>query len=138
MIMPYLSDLINEQKNNRDGSNEWEIQLKMDVNFISSNDTGEIRIFYVNSDNKEIRSGNEIVEIINKLFESFLNNYQKEEKILRNGSNFVFESVKILYYHIHKINLKRGKSYIKSLKWILNKRATINPKKKIINVFSMQ
>ena len=84
----------------------------------------------MNRDNKEIRSGNETVEIINKLFESFLNNYQKEEKILRNGSNFVFESVKILYYHIYKINLKRGKSYIKSPEWILNKRATINPKNK--------
>ena len=34
------------------------IQLNMDVNFISSNDTGEIRTFYVNSDNEEIRSGN--------------------------------------------------------------------------------
>ena len=90
----------------------------------------KIRTFYVNSDNEEIRSGNETVEIINKLFESFLNNYQKEEKILRNGSNFVFESVKILYYHIYKINLKRGKSYIKSPEWILNKRATINPKNK--------
>ena len=88
----------------------------------------KIRTFYVNSDNEEIRSGNETVEIINKLFESFLNNYQKEEKILSNGSNFVFESVKILYYHIHKISLKRGKSYIKSPEWILNKRATINPK----------
>ena len=102
----------------------------MGVNFISSNDTREIRTFYVNSDNEETRSGNETVEIINKLFESFLNNYQKEEKILRNGSNFVFESVKILYYHIYKINLKRGKSYIKSPEWILNKRATINPKNK--------
>ena len=90
----------------------------------------KIRTFYVNSDNEEIRSGNETVEIINKLFESFLNNYQKEEKILRNGSNFVFESVKILYYHIYKINLKRGKSYIKSPEWILNKRATKNPKNK--------
>ena len=129
MIMPYLSDLINEQKNNRDGSNKWKIQLNMGVNFISSNDTGEIRTFYVNSDNEEIRSGNETVEIINKLFESFLNNYQKEEKILRNGSNFIIQSVKILYYHIHKINLKRGKSYIKSPEWILNKRATINLKK---------
>ena len=29
-------------------------------------------------------------------------------------------------YHIHKTNLKRGKSYIKSPEWILNKRATIN------------
>ena len=33
-------------------------------------------------------------------------------------------------YHIHKINLKRGKSFIKSPEWILNKRATINPKNK--------
>ena len=130
MIMPYLSDLINEQRNNRDGSNESKIQLNMGVNFISSNDTGEIGTSYVNSDNEEIRSGNQTDEIINKLLKSFLNNYQKEEKILRNGSNFIFESVKTLYYHIHKINLKRGKSYIKSPKWILNKRATINPKNK--------
>ena len=130
MIIPYLIDLINKQKNNRDGSDKWKIQLNMGVNVISSNDTGEIRTFYANSDNEEIRLGNETVEIINKLFESFLNNYQKEEKILRNGSNFVFESVKILYYHIYKINLKRGKSYIKSPEWILNKRATINPKNK--------
>ena len=50
--------------------------------------------------------------------------------ILRNGSNFVFESVDLLSYHIHKTNLKRGKSYIKSPEWILNKRATINPKNK--------
>ena len=42
----------------------------------------------------------------------------------------MFESVKILYYHIHKINIKRGKSYIKSPEWILNKRATINAKNK--------
>ena len=30
--------------------------------------------------------------------------------------------------NIHKTNLKREKSYIKSPEWILNKRATINPK----------
>ena len=130
MIIPYLSDLINERKNNRDGSNEWKIQLKMGVNFISSNDTREIRTFYVNSDNEETRSGNETVEIINKLFESLLNNYQKEEIILRNESYFVFESLEILYYHIHKTNLKRGKSYIKSPDWLLYKRVTINPKNK--------
>ena len=43
MIMPYLADLINEQKNNRDESNESKIQLNMGLNFISSNDTGKIR-----------------------------------------------------------------------------------------------
>ena len=45
MILPNLSDLINEQKNNRDETNEWKIQLNMGVNFISSNDTGEIQTF---------------------------------------------------------------------------------------------
>ena len=81
-------------------------------------------------DNGEIRSGDETNDIINGLLKSFLSNYQNEEKILRNGSNFVFESVDLLVVHIHKTNLKRGKSYIKSPEWILNKRATINPKNK--------
>ena len=80
------------------------------------------------SDNEEIRSGNETNDIIKRLLKSFLTNYQNEEKILRNGSNFVFESVDLLTYHIHKTNMKRGKSYIKSPEWILNKRATINKK----------
>ena len=64
-----------------------------------------------------------------------MNNYQKEELILRNGSNFVFESVGLLSYHIHKTSLKRGNSYIKSPEWIADKRATINPKNKDDNCF---
>ena len=46
MIMPYLSDLINDHRASRNESNEWKIQLNMSVNFISSNDTGEIRTFF--------------------------------------------------------------------------------------------
>ena len=128
--MPYLSDLINENKAIENNSNEWKIQINMHVNFVSSNDTGEIRTIFVWSDNEEIRSGNETDDIIKGLLNSFLNNYQKEEIILRNGSNFVFESVDLLSYHIHKLSLKRGKSYINSLEWVLNKKATINPKNK--------
>ena len=82
------------------------------------------------SDNEEIRQGNETDGIIEKLFESFLTNYQKEELILRNGSNFIFESVNLLSYQIYKKSLKRGKSYIKSPEWLLNKKATINLKNK--------
>ena len=102
----------------------------MGVHFISTNDTGEIHTFYVRSDNEEIRSGHETPEIISKLIKSFLSNYQDEEGILRNGNNFIFESVDLLTVHIHETNLKRGKSYIKSPERILNKRATINPKNK--------
>ena len=49
---------------------------------------------------------------------------------LREGSGFAFESVDLLYYHIHKKSLKRRKSYIKSPQWLTNKTATINPKNK--------
>ena len=49
---------------------------------------------------------------------------------MRGGSNFIFESVELLDYHLHKISLKRGKPYIKSPEWLINKRATINPKNK--------
>ena len=43
-------------------------------------------------------------------------------------SNFVFKSVNLLYYGLHKITLKRDGSYIKSPEWLRNKRAIINPK----------
>ena len=49
---------------------------------------------------------------------------------MRNGSNFVFESVDLLSYHINKASLKRGKSCMKSPEWVVNKRATINPENK--------
>ena len=48
-----------------------------------------------------IRSGNETNEIIDRLIKSFLSNYQEEEKILRSGSNFVFDSVNLLFVNIH-------------------------------------
>ena len=35
-----------------------------------------------------------------------------------------------MFYHVRKTSLKKGKSYIESLEWVINKRATINPKNK--------
>ena len=55
----------------------------MSVNFTSSNDTGEIRTFFVWSDKKEIRSGNERDDITKRLFKSFLTNYQNEGKNIK-------------------------------------------------------
>ena len=109
-------------------TNEWKIQLNMYINFISSKDTVETRTTYVWSDNKEIRWGSETDDIINKLLKSILDNYQKEEQIIREVSDFNFESVELLQYSLHKIKLKQGGSYIKSPKWIKKKEAAINPK----------
>ena len=71
--------------------------------------------------------GSDTDNIIWELFEFFLNNYQKEEQIIK-GRDFNFESVDLMDYKLHKVSLKRGGSYIKSPEWLINKRATINPK----------
>ena len=105
----------------------WKIQIKMHVNLISSRDTGETRIYYVWSNNVSIMQGGDTNTIIREIFKSFLRNYQQELKIIK-GSDFVFESVDLLDYKLHRVCLNRGGSYIKSPKWLLHKGATINPK----------
>ena len=54
-IMPYLSDLVNDHKAIWNESKEMKIQINMNVNFVSSNDTGEIRTIFVWSDNEEMK-----------------------------------------------------------------------------------
>ena len=44
------------------------------------------------------------------------------------ASDIVFGSVDLLGYELHRAHLKRGGSYIKSPKWLENKKAVINPK----------
>ena len=100
----------------------------MHVNFISSRDTGEIRIYYVWSDNVSIMRGENTNAIIREIFMSFLHNYQQELKTIK-GSELVFESVDLLYYKLRRVRLNRGGSYIKSSKWLENKKATINSEK---------
>ena len=50
-------------------------------------------------------------------------------KIIK-GSEFIFESVELMDYKLHRVRLRRGGSYIKSPEWLLHKGATINPKNK--------
>ena len=99
----------------------------MHVNFISSRDTGETRIYYVWSDNVSIMQGENTNAIIREIFRSFLHNYQQELKMIK-GSDFVFESVDLLDYKLHRVRWNRGGSYIKSPTWLENKKAVINPK----------
>ena len=125
-ITSHLYDLINDHRIAR---RVWKIQISMRVNFISSKDTGETRTIYVWSDNVSIMRGSDTDDIIRELFRSFLHNYQEELKIIK-GSDFVFESVELMDYKLHRVRLRRGGSYIKSPEWLLHKGATINPKNK--------
>ena len=73
-------------------------------------------------------TGNDTDEIIEELFESPLQKYQKVLHDSMKGSIFVFDSVDLLHYKLHGISLNRGGSYIDSPKWLKNKKATINLK----------
>ena len=65
MIIPQLTKLIDEKKNN---NNEQNIQLSIGVNFMCVTDKEKTRTFYVKSDNEDIRLGNDTSNIINELF----------------------------------------------------------------------
>ena len=107
----------------------------MQINFISSKDFEETRTMYTKRHNIEIIIGNETDEIIEKFFESLLQNYKKDLEESMRGSEFVSDSIDLFYYHLQKIRLKRGGSCIDSPKWLKNKKATINPKNNDDNCF---
>ena len=150
MIRLYLRDIINDRKTSKKlrvhSSNEvidyetqfeeWKIQLTMSINFISSKDSDETRNMHTKSDNIEIMMGSETDDIIDELFNFFLQKYQEglEESMRR--SEFIFDSVDLLYYNLQKISLnKKGLSYIHSTKWLKSKKLTINPKNNDKNCF---
>ena len=44
------------------------------------------------------------------------------------GSDFIFDSVQLMYYKCPKVNFKRSGSYIDAPDWIKKKKATITQK----------
>ena len=108
-----MSDIINDHKT----QGEWKIHLTMAINFFSSKESEQTRIMYSTSDNIEVMMGIETDKIIEDLFDSFLQRYQKGLEESMRGSEFVFDNVDSLYYKLHKISLNRGGSYIDSPKW---------------------
>ena len=121
MIMPYLRDKINNHKalkklkdptsiiTEDDLFGEWKTQLTMQINFASSLDPREICTMDSKSDNVEITIGNETNDIIKELFKSLLEKHQKKLEKKIKGKKFIFGSVDLLCYSLHKTTLRRGK-----------------------------
>ena len=85
--------MINHHKTRR----KWKIQLTMRINFISLKDSKEIRNTHTKSRNAEIMLGNETNDIIEELPKSLLQSYKKDLKELMRGSEFVPDSIDLLY-----------------------------------------
>ena len=125
LIERYLRKLINYCKN----KGEWKLQLTAEINFISLKPgSDETSVMHTKSDNEGIMNGSDTDEIIERLFESFLQKYEENLQEKMKGSEFEFDGVDFLYYNFNKISINRGGSYIDSPKWIKNTKSTINPK----------
>ena len=80
----------------------------MAINFIFSKDSDETRTMHTKINNVEIMIGSETNEIIEDLFESFLQKNQEGlEESMREGE-FVYDSVNVLYCNLNKVSLSRG------------------------------
>ena len=62
--------------------------------------------------------GSETDETIEELFESLLQRYHEGLEESMKGSEFIFDSIDVLYYNLNKISLIRGGSYIDSPEWL--------------------
>ena len=100
----------------------------MAINFFLFKDSDETRTVHTKSDNTEIMMGSETDEIIKELFKFVLQRCQEGLEESMKGSEFIFDSVDVLYYDLNKIRLNKAGSYKNSSEWLKNKKATINPK----------
>ena len=92
-VKPHLSDIITDHKT----KGECKIHLTMAIKSFSSKDSEEIRTMHSKSDNIKILIGNETDEIIEDLFDSFLQKYRKGLEESMKGNEFVFDNVDSLY-----------------------------------------
>ena len=121
-IKLYLIALIDEKK-----IFNQKIQLDIAINLIHLTKSDRIT-FYVKSKNIECYISDNSEDVLNLLYDSLLKYFNDKLLICRTDSSYVLESVEGLSIHFHKIDLKRGSSYIPTPKWLETKQATINPK----------
>ena len=92
----------------------------MRIIFISFIDKNETQVMHTISDNVEIMNGTGTSDAINEFIDSFMNRYQEGLETKMKGSSYIFELIDLLEYHLHKISLNKGSSYIESPEWIHN------------------
>ena len=119
-IIPYLKMLIDENK-----VYQQNIQLDLGFNMVHMSDSRKIT-YFSRSDNIICMPSSNTNEIIEQLLTSLHKKFDDDLVLSRESSSFVYESVEECNIHFHKIDLRRGASFIDTPEWLKNKKATIN------------
>ena len=123
-VKPYLFALIDEKN-----TSSQKVQLVIAVNLIHLTKSDRIT-FYVKSKNITTAPSDKTNEIIYQLYDSLFKYFEDKLMICRTDSRHVYESIEGIDIHFHKIDLRRGSSYIPSPQWLKAKKAVVNPKNK--------
>ena len=78
------------------------------------------------SDNEICRPSSNTNEILGQLLTSLYGRYQDDLQLSHENSSFVYESVEECNIHFHKIDLRRGSSFIDPPQWLISQEANIN------------
>ena len=100
--------LIDENK-----GEDQKIQVDIGFNMVHIDDKRRITHFS-KSDNIICRPSSDTSKILDELLSSLYEKHQVDLTTSRTSSSFVFESVEECNIHFHKIDLRRGASYIES------------------------
>ena len=117
-IKLYLAMLIDENK-------VHEQKIQVDIGFNMKHIDDKRRITHFSKSNNVICMPSSDT---NQILTSLCEKYQVDLTTSRTSSSFVFESVEEFNMNFHKIDLRRGASYIETPKWLKNKNCVINPK----------
>ena len=119
----------NEENDSNSDRAEWKIQLVMQNSCISTKNFEETRTIYSASEPVEMFMGSDTEDVIDTLFNAILQRFQQAQETPNDKeSEFIPESVELLYHYFQKINIRRAETYIMPPDWMVNKKATINPK----------
>ena len=116
---PYLSNMIIDFQN----SDTWKIELTIAINFIFLKDAEDERVMHSSRDNVRFTSYSDTDEVIDELFKSLCSRYQANLETSMRGSDFIFDSLQLMYYKCHRVNSIRGGLYIDSPDCIEKKKS---------------
>ena len=107
------------------------------INFIFVKDAEEERVMLSKRNIIKSTSYKDASEVVDELFKSLNSRYQGNLETSNGKSDFISDSIQLLYYKRHRINFRCGGSYIHSQnlmnKW---KKQQYFRQKKMINVFN--
>ena len=86
------------------------------------------RVMHSKNDNIRFTSYNDANKVGDEFFDPLISRYQGNLETSMEGSEFIFDSVQMMYYKCHKVNFRRGGSCTDSPNSIKKKKATANLK----------